>query len=250
MVGGPVATAPARPRASRRSIIAGAAWAAPVVVVASAAPAFAASACEVTDYAYAVDWGTSVFSRSSDASAVVTATPSTAGTSALTVTFARTMNGRARATANNLTVPTATNIGNLGAGERGLLLEQTMTRDQTSRNNNQTVTMTFSRPVTGLTFTITDIDSATGSYWDRIELSGSPQSSFPAPSTVTGAGSVTSPWRQPSDNTPTASTSGAGNVLVTYPGTVSTLTMVYWNADGSGNQLVMLGDFAFSAKGC
>ena len=67
------------------------------------------------------------------------------------------------------------------------------------RTNRQTVTITFSRPVTGLAFTITDIDSSGGNWWDRIELSGA-RTATPA-SEVDGTGVFSDPWRFDDDDT-------------------------------------------------
>ena len=61
-------------------------------------------------------------------------------------------------------------IGGLSAS--GLALYQsTTTASPQGRSEIGTYTFTFSRPVTNLRLTLTDIDSAFGDFWDVVELS-------------------------------------------------------------------------------
>ena len=46
------------------------------------------------------------------------------------------------------------------------------------RDNRQHIAISFNSAVTGLTFTITDIDSAAGNWYDRVELAGGPTRTF------------------------------------------------------------------------
>jgi hypothetical protein len=231
------------PRAvSRRALTAGAAWITPVVVVGVAAPAFAASAPCVGSFR--LNWGTTAYTKNNVNSGTATV-GATAGTAPpVVVSFASAVTGSVTRDAENLTVPGTLNIGGLGFFERGLTLVHS---DPITggRTNRQTVTITFSRPVTGLAFTITDIDSSGGNWWDRIELSGV-RTATPA-SEVDGTGVFNDPWRFDDDDTNVGNTSSRGNVGVSYAAPVSTITLDYWSTVGGGNQRIFLSDFTFTA---
>jgi len=81
--------------------------------------------------------------------------------------------------------------------------------------------------VSNLAFTVTDIDSKTGDFWDVVELSGTFSSTHA--STVTGTGTSGSPAMATSSNAPVADTSSAGNLDVTYQAPTSSVTLTYWN---------------------
>lgn len=221
-----------------------------MVTVAAAAPAFAASPC-VTDYAYRLDWGTTPYTKNSTNLGTATVAGPAAGAQPVTVQFASAYisnNGADRRAAENLTVPATTNIGNLGPTERGLRVAHSSTQD--NRNRRQEVTITFSRAVTGLAFTITDVDSGANSWWDQVELSGTRSFTIANPTAVTGAGVAGNPWRAASNNTQLANTSSSGNVSVSYPGAVTSITLTFWSSVSGGTQLINLSDFTFSTQGC
>jgi hypothetical protein len=227
---------------TRRSLTRGAVWTAPAIVVGVAAPAYAASCTS----AYRLNWGTTPYTTSSNSgSATVSAT--SGGGTPVVVTFASTITGSVNRSSENLTVPATTNIGGLGAGERGLSLRHT--NISSGRSNRQTVNITFSRPVTGLSFTFTDIDSneswLSGDFWDRIELSG--VRTFVSAANVTGQGTQAQPWYLNNDDNDLGDTSSAGNVTVTYAAAVTSITVVYWSNQAGGDQRVFLGDFTFTA---
>lgn len=252
---------------SRRTVVRGAAWAVPVVSMAATAPAFAASPC-MTDYAYALDWG-----NASKMSYTPPTTPTGAGTktgtalalapaagaSAVTVTFESTIAGTVTRTSTNLTVG-GTNVGALG-GPALLLAHDAI---QTTRSNRQQVLITFSRAVTGLSFSLVDIDSQRGNWYDQVELTGTTGVGTNAAAftqapvatetdtnvVVWGNGSQTSPWRPRADNLNVPAGDGSGNKALTFTTPVKTLTLVYWNSSGSGNQTIAITDLNFTAKGC
>jgi len=234
-------------------LLAASAWTAPVIVVATAAPVFAASCL---DAAYAITWGSSPYTRSLDESlGVATATSSSPSALPVLVTFARVMSGLASADAVNLTVPATTNVGGLGATARALALAQSMTVDQASRDNRQTVTITFPLPVTNVTFHLSDIDSndpkgGNNGFRDRVELSSGFTFTAPSPSTVIGTGVSGDPWRQSNNNDPLGVTSGTGLVRVNYAGPTTSITLTYWNAQGPDYQTVFLSNLTFTAAGC
>jgi hypothetical protein len=253
-------------RPSRRTVVRTAAWSVPVVAAATTAPAYAASPCSDT-YSYALDWGNTARTTytppaTPTGAGVKTGSayalpPSGSGAASLNVTFQSTVVGTVNRTANNL-VFAGTNVG--GTGGAGLQL--THDNIQTGRGNRQELQITFDRAVTGLSFSIADIDSSSGAWYDQVELTGntgtgaaaftqSPAITTTSTSVVVwGDGSATSPWRPRNDNQNVGAGSNAGNKMVTFTTAVKTLSLVYWNSSGTGNQIIALTDFTFSAKGC
>ena len=126
------------PTPSRRAVVRGSAWTAPMLVVSTAAPAFAAS-CGTT-YSYRLNWGTSVFTRTSATSASARIVSTTVGGPDIYAVFAvQTFGNNTPDASRNLTVPTTaganaqldpaiTNLGGLGAGERGVRLQNPVER--------------------------------------------------------------------------------------------------------------------------
>jgi len=258
---------------SRRNVVRTAAWTVPVVAASTAVPAYAAS-CGSTTYRYTLSWrtvpyGTTTSGSGSTLTKTGTASvPGPTGASPVIATFTSTQVGVDSRTSANLTVQAASypNVG--GTGGTGLLLQHQGI--SVGRNTSrQVVRIQFDRAVTGLRFTITDIDAhnASGSsqssdFYDRVELTGN--RTFTA--TGRGGGNVyvigagvagaetnasQGPWRMYNNST-LASDNGddAGNVAVTYAQAVQDITLTYWNARGTGNQAVFLSDFTFDALGC
>lgn len=256
---------------SRRTLVRGAAWSVPVVAVAATAPAYAASTC--ADGAYQVRWGTDYVASTKSATANRTGTSGTGvvGNAALTLTvtnqFGGSMaSGSAGGGVSNL-VASPWNVA--GVGVPGLTIMQQVTTStvawwSSTRNplptprsgNFQRVTLTFNRPVWNLKFTITDIDSNSGQYQDRIAVSGNP--AFTMNAGVSGAGSDGAPWQPVNNNQnwdPQSETQG--NVQVDYTGqpAASVYTITYWNdqagnISGDGLQGVFLGTLTFSSETC
>lgn len=256
---------------SRRNVVRTVAWTVPVVAASTAVPAYAAS-CGSTSYAWRLDWADNTTSdafttsysvaKPAGANAVHVGTAvvtGPSGSSPVTVTFRNSVVGADRRHATNLTVENTANIGNLGAQERGLLLWNTDILE--GRNaSRQVVEVTFSRAVSNLRFTITDIDSndqrgSGNDYRDQVELTGVrtavATSRVGGGFYVVGSGTQASPWQMYDDDIPAAdSADDRGNLAVTYPGPVSSFRLDYWNASGNGQQAVFLGDFTFDALGC
>jgi hypothetical protein len=255
---------------SRRTLVRGAAWSVPVVAVAATAPAYATSAC--ADGAYQVRWGTDYTASTKSATANRTGTSGSGavGNAPLTLTITTKFVGAmAAGSANDGVSNLAASPWNVaGVGAPGLaIMQQVTTRYYwwsatryplpTPRDGNyQQVTLTFSRPVWDLKFTITDIDSNSGQYQDRIVVSGSP--SFTLNSGVSGGGSDGSPW-QPVNNNQNwnPQTQTQGNVQVDYSGlpAANVYTITYWNdqsgdISGDGLQGVFLGTLTFGAETC
>lgn len=235
----------------------------PAVAATVGAPAFAAS-CGSTTYDWRLDWGASTgltygTNKTTPVHIGTAVITGPAGSSPITVTFTNSVVGADRRHPTNLTVENTFDIGDLGATEKGLLLWNTniLAGRDASR---QVVTVTFSRPVTDLQFTITDIDSndqngSNSDYRDEIELSGTRTAVATSRGGgnfyVVGSGTSADPWHMYNDDT-AASDSGdnRGNLQVAYTGSVSTFEMNYWNSRGNGQQAVFLGDFTFKSQGC
>ena len=260
---------------SRRNVVRTAAWTVPVVATSITVPAYAAS-CASTTYDWRLDWQDNLPSdgfttsysvvKPNGANAVHVGTATIvgpAGSSPVTVTFRNSVVGTDRRHPTNLTVENTTDIGNLGAQERGLLLWNTNIsagRDA----NRQVLEVTFNRSVSNLKFTITDIDTSSGNYRDRVELSGNRTgvaTSRPGNGNgtyVVGTGYAGTenndsegPWRMYTNNL-AADDSGddRGNIAVTYNAPVTGFRLDYWNQSGTGQQAIFLSDFTFTATGC
>lgn len=251
---------------SRRALTRGAVWATPAVVVATAAPAYAASPCS-TSYSYVLNWPTG-YTRTSALAGTASIAPSggTGGTN-VTMTLAATAIGaNVPDVDRNLQVPANTGTGttldpvvtSLGgrAGERGVRLHHATST--AGRANRQELTITFSRPVRGLTFYITDIDTITNpAYSDRVELIGRDAQGGAVAygqtlDGITGAGTEASPWLRTADQNVPENSAGA-QVQVAFGATtaVRSLLLTYWNATG-GTQYhrVFIGRMSFTAFGC
>lgn len=194
---------------SRRTVVRGAAWSVPVVAVATAAPAFAASPCTAKTALLPVTWSATSTTTSQ------TGTTTTGATVSVAAAYTR----------------AGLSPGSLGSGNLGAQTASS-TRDSFAIVNNtpalltgdpstnfQTVTFTFSEPVFGLTFSIDDIDRGTG-YWDWVSLASSPGeipgATFSAGTTIIGGGTDANGWR-------TSATSGGDNLAT------QTVTATYAN---------------------
>ena len=94
-------------------------------------------------------------------------------------------------------------------------------------DSNIVVTVSFSRPVTGLSFVLFDIDRGGTSWRDLVTLSGSPTlTNNPAMNTVSGS-AITGDGSAGNDT-------ASGNVGVTYAGPLTMFTITY--APGPGVQ--------------
>lgn len=257
---------------TRRTVVRSAAWSVPVVAASMGAPAFAASPC-ATSYPWRLDWGdnttddafTTTYSVVKPpgantihiGTAVVTGPP---GSSPVTVVFKNSVVGTDRRDPTNLTVENGTtNIGGLGAQERGLLLWNTAILEGREASR-QVVEVSFSREVTNLRFTITDIDSnnelwSSNDYRDQVELTGSRTALATRRGRtnfyVGGLGTPTSPWQMYNNDTATDDRADdRGNLAITYDGPLTSFQLDYWNASGRGQQAIFLSDLTFDALGC
>ncbi|HXH77201.1 hypothetical protein [Nocardioides sp.] len=236
----------------------------PVVSIATAAPAFAASPCAaLTNQTLDWDGANTTYTRNSPASGTAIFDPDGLGPiPTLTLGVAASYVGNMRAgneagsTANALRVKAA--IGGLGIS--GLGLEQaTTSKSPQGSADRGTYTFTFSQPVTNLRFTLTDIDSASNDFWDVLQ----PQAGYTVTSQGSGVGTDTNGIgggrrffrtvaNGPVDNT----TGSAGNLGLSYAGPVTTFSITYWNgASAFGDtidtdQIIYISDMTFDYKPC
>lgn len=249
-------------RASRRNVVRGAAWSVPVIAVATAAPAFAASPCDAR-VGQVFDWdgANTTYSRANDRrSAAASVDPDLGGPIPalnldITTSYAGNMKpGTEAGFGTAFTV--ASSVGGLGVS--GLALVQaTTSTSAVGRPDRGTYTFTFSRPVTNLVFTVTDIDSLSGDFRDVLE----PSPGF----TVESTGSaITTDFGGPNGTQRFYSTTGnaalndttadQGNVRLKYAGPISVISLTYWNAQTSytvdTSQGIFVSDMTFDYKPC
>ncbi|AKU16096.1 hypothetical protein VV02_09870 [Luteipulveratus mongoliensis] len=210
----------------------------------AAAPASAASVCTPTPYV--LQWGQTAYTRNSSTSGVAVIPPSTGSGAPVTMTISSTFAGdQTPLGASNLALTPGT-VG--GLGQRAITLAQEFPTNTSTRAENQIATFTFSQAVTGLQFTICDIDSASNGWWDQVELTSAAAFTAVPGTGVSGTGSTASPWHATSNNTNYPNTSGQGNVAVTMPGPVTSFQIRYWNATRlKSNQAIFIAFLNFIA---
>ena len=230
---------------SRRTVLRAAAWTAPAVSVAVAVPAYAACSPASTKPApYTVDWGSKVYTRSSAASGVAVVPGGLVGATPVDVVVTSSVS-------SSRVVRTSQN---LSGSAQGLELHHA-SPIAAGRNHRQTVTFTFSRDVTGLSFTIADVDSNQNGWWDRVELSG-PRTFTVEPRNkrnnhILGTGVEGDPWHYHDADTVLANSGDVrGQVAVRYTAPVSSISLTYWSSVGGSNQRIWLRGFSFTASSC
>ena len=245
---------------SRRSLVRAAVWTAPAVSIAVAAPAYAACS-KASAITGVIDWdGTgTAFSRSS--AILGTSTLTKNGAEPLTVTAKAGYVGQMRAGdefgGDTRSFTVEPNVGGLGMS--GLRMLQSTTTPYATAENHGIYTFIFSRPVTGLQFTLTDIDSAQLDFWDVVQ----PSSGY----TVVSKGANVSQddlglqggtrfYNNGSNNALNDVTASSGNLEIRYPGQISTFSITYWNGAGQvsdtidSNQNMYISDLSFSYNKC
>ncbi len=213
----------------RRSVVRGAAWAVPAFAVASAAPAYAVSVCSGVLY-YTLDWATAGSGTVSSAQATTAGAGNPVG-----VTVSSNFVGAATAWTGDRTVVSP--VG--GLGQAGLYLN---TGTVGGQGNRQDLTLTFSRPVTNLHFSITDIDQPAFAG-DRVSASVVPTSQS-KPGGVLGTGTTGDPWRYGSA---VGANSNQGNVELTFSASLSSITISVWSI-GLGTPDVSIASLDFNAN--
>ena len=222
-------------RASRRTVVRGAAWTVPVIAVATTAPAFAASPCEKTTIVWS-SLGTSgsVFNSTTSGGVLVTLTVSGATNAA-----------------NNRT------ISNVQTGAQNSNLRFYSTA---ADNSSQTATFTFTKNgqsvnVINLSFSFLDIDSGGAAWDDRITVNtGGFGSVIQNPTYVTGSGGTGNAAFRANGNNTSASTPGNttnGNVAVSWTGQLSSMSFTYaQDGTATGSPFIGISNMSFQPVTC
>ncbi|SEB67153.1 hypothetical protein SAMN04489844_0810 [Nocardioides exalbidus] len=192
-------------RPTRRTMVRSAAWSVPVVAVAATAPAYAASCGNAETLSWSNYTDGTVFSSAMFGSTKLTLSQS----------------------------------GNLGSDSGKVLYQDEGGVNPALRfyptngvdGSSITVTLTFSRAVKNLSFTILDIDNANNgngstAWRDRIAVTGTP-SSVSVGSRIQGAGTENSPYRS-SGTTQIDNSDPDGNVTLTWNGPLTSVTYRYF----------------------
>lgn len=249
---------------SRRALTKGIAWSVPTVVASVAAPAYAASCPPVST---TTPWKSPNYEYTFATAGTYTV-PDPDGTgpgTGMTVKVSSVFGSNTQAGNQNVNHAgkTDNNLHGITASRGGmtdtLALHQSPKSDAAKTNtateaNSQTVTFTFSKPVTGLSFTIADIDSATSDFRDQVTVSGGVVVSTPTNSLYveSSGGTATSIGM----NTRIDEASNAGNVKFTVSGTVTSITITYYNTTSAsypsidGDQGVFISPLAFTYNPC
>lgn len=242
-------------RPTRRSVTRAAAWSVPVIAAATTAPAYAASCTPVTVNATHsglptrvsnVEWRTT-FDHDGNG-------PLPGNTMTVKASYDTGMVVRdygPNGTNDNFTLQNG--VGGLNA--YGLVMAQRLSGSSFNTTPFGRYTFTFTKPVTGLTFTLTDIDSTTGDFWDSVWLT--PGFTYTGRgSTMTGVGTSGDPFRQANGNTAVNNTTdGNGNVTISYAGTISSFTVNYSNRQtgtmtADPDQVVTIANISFAFQPC
>ena len=132
-----------------------------------------------------------------------------------------------------------------GVNEKYLRFE--MLPNATGRS--QTITISFSNPVTNLSFNLFDIDAVTNGWRDELFINAPGYNwSFPVGSTVSkGSGGNINRFRNSNTNNNAPNASNAGNVQLGHAGPISTFVITYTNGNqsGGGNQWIGMSDISF-----
>lgn len=244
---------------SRRVLTKGIAWSVPTVVASVAAPAYAASCSPVST---TTPWKSPNYVYTSATAGTYTV-PDPDGTgpgTGMTVKVSSVFGSNTQA--GNQAQTTNNNLRGITASRGGmtdtLALHQSPKSNAAKTNtatpaNSQTVTFTFSKPVTGLSFTIADIDSAARDFRDQVTVSGvvvsTPTNSLYVQSSGGTATSI-------GTNTRIDEASDAGNVKFTVSGSVTSITITYYNTTSAsdrsidGDQGVYISPLAFTYNPC
>ena len=251
-------------RPTRRILLRSAAWSVPVVSLAAAAPAFAASPCALrTNQTLDWDGANTTYVRNSPTSGTATFDPDGLGpVPSLTLQVAATYSGLMRAGTEGGSAATALAVKALvgGLGMSGLGLEQaTTSKSPQGSAERGTYTFSFSRPVTNLKFTLTDIDSLAGDFWDIVQpLAGYTVVSMGAGVATDngGIGGAQRFFRATGSGLVDNRTGSAGNLELSYAGPISSFSITYWNGATSfdkkvdTSQIVYVSDMTFDDKPC
>ncbi len=229
-----------RPEVGRRQLVGGAVWSVPVISLAAAAPAAAASRCAPVTFVWLGGGRTKNSVFVSGAAGGVTVSVTVSGSNA------GPSNNRINAES------TTTFNGYTSYYEQELLSPAT-----SSTTNPLTTTLNFSQPVLGLSFSFFDIDRGSAgtapSYIDAVTITSHTAGiDYSATNgvNVQGDGSPTTPWQGKSGTGQISAKEGNADVVFTVP--VSSFTWTYRDlSDGtSTDHFIGLSDLTFTPTSC
>lgn len=219
----------------------GVTWATPTVTISTLAPAYAASCVPVP---FTAPLNASTVKTTSKTSASGTASTTTAGATPVTYTITSvTGSGTVLGAANESTAGGGATSYYNGLGDLGT---DGIQLQQNGGVAGQTVTLTFSRPVSNLTFTIADIDSAGAGYYDIVYFSTAP-TTVRNGTAVKGSGTKASPLQAINPNQQVNSDTVANRSAVTFAGSLTTLSITFASATGTTAQQIFLAKMSFTS---
>lgn len=238
---------------SRRTVTRAAAWSVPVVAAAATAPAYAASCTPLTDVTFA-GWTGTISNGGLDYTQTYTPSSGAAVDMKIAAVYTGAMKGGSETAGGPALYDVFNPVGGLGKPGLGLIQSVTRRTDLAApgRSARGAYTFSFTKPVSNLRLTFTDVDQTAGDFLDRVEISGV-WAEVSRGSGVTGGGTQTSPYAGTAAYND--GTSGAGNVAVKFAGPVSSFVLTYWNAETSWsgvdrNQAVFVADVKFDYQPC
>lgn len=224
---------PVQAQLPRRALVAGAAWAAPVVLTAVATPAWAAASVPLK--CFAMDWsqlatGTSLAGKTLTSTGPTgsgpTTSPSLSVTSGTQTTFNFDVDYRGVWYDNNTLT-----VAGMSTANTGMIL------NLRGANASETATLTFSQPVRQVSFTVYELNR-----WTTITENDT--LSFSQPVSITGSGLNATTGTGPFYRTATYSTLASIAVQTTATTAFSSFDITYLNAvtQASGGGYVGIGD--------
>lgn len=245
------------------------------MLLACAAPAQAACSASNT-YNYSFNWGSNT-SLSYATTYNYTATNTLGATRAFTLSFAT--NGLSSTQVNSVQMPAVNNMLSGASGGRTLVIGGTFssrTADVATNTRVIRTIFTFATPIRDMTIRVHDIDQATGQYRDWLMVQGSNGASIYVPGLATPAGNnngasgprtaagstlALGPYTATGINIPntqgvglsTSANTGTddGDILITFPQPVTTVTLRYANhpligsESGTGQQAYGISALSF-----
>lgn len=136
-----------------------------------------------------------------------------------------------------------------GINQKHLRFEMTPDNATAANGSRQTITFTFSNPVSNLQFTFFDIDNQNNAWGDRIVMNTTGYTfSVPAGGDVIGNGTNGNRFRNSVASNNLPATSNEGNLTITYAGPLTTFSFIYRNEaeEGGQNQLISISDMTFT----
>jgi hypothetical protein len=219
---------------SRRTVARSAVWAVPVVSVAMAAPAFAASGgCQ--------QQGAGTITTDQKTGAVTALTFPGGVTAIVAITQVR--NGKPYQPLMDK------ETGRVFTTDYGTPWDYVRLHHAKGMKQGDVITMTitFPQPVSGFGFTITDIDGEQGQWIDQVAVAPQAFSASKGPNVI-GAGTSAAPFLSDPSN-PGNIDSADGDATLVWPGAQTQFTIVYTAADDRNTsdigQMVGLGRFTY-----